>query len=263
MVCLQHVLGIMLNKLIHFILSLLIVSIGLFVLFDYIIMPSYIRKDRTVLVMDVKGKQLDQALIELKAEGFKGIVHDTLYTSSLDPLSIVDQYPLPGKKVKSGRTIRLKIARPEKMISVPNLVGQSRRSAEIILQQLGLEIDTIYTEFNPDYPRGTVAWQFPKSNDQIKKGLGLQITVSQGLPPDFYQVPQLFGLSMKKAKSELFDARLLVGKISYQQNEDLVPYTVLDQSIAPGTVLAQSAKVDIVVSILDLQDILNNLQNEK
>ena len=108
-----------------------------------------------------------------------------------------------------------------------------------------------------------MAWQFPKSGDQIKKGLGLQITVSQGLPPDFFQVPQLFGLSMKKAKSELTQARLSVGKISYQQNEDLVPYTVLDQSIAPGTVLDQTTTVDLVVSILDLQDIFDNLQNQK
>ena len=54
-----------------------------------------------------------------------------------------------------------------------------------------------------------------------------------------------------------------MGKISYQQNEDLVPYTVLDQSIAPGTVLNQTIQVDLVVSILDLKDIFDKLSNEK
>jgi serine/threonine-protein kinase len=168
-----------------------------------------------------------------------------------------------GAKVKPGRTIRLKISRSEKLIIVPNLVGQSRRSVEISLQQIGLRIDTVYTEFNPDYPKGTVAWQFPKSGDHIKKGMGLQITVSQGLPPDFFQVPQLFGMSMQNAKALLTKARLKVGKISYKQNEDLVPYTVLDQSIAPGTVLDQTIQVDLVVSILDLKDIFDKLSNEK
>jgi serine/threonine-protein kinase len=206
---------------------------------------------------------LNRALKELDSEGFKGVVFDTVYTSKVDPLTIIDQYPLSGQKVKRGRTIRLKIARQEKMILVPALVGKSRRSAEISLQQLGLQIDTVYQEFNPDYPKGTVAWQFPKQGDQIKKGLGLQITVSQGLPPDFFQVPQLFGLSMKKANSELVKARLNVGKISYQQNEDLVPYTVLDQSIAPGTVLDRYTEIDLIVSILDLQDIFDKLQSEK
>jgi beta-lactam-binding protein with PASTA domain len=68
---------------------------------------------------------------------------------------------------------------------------------------------------------------------------------------------------MKKAKEALIAARLKVGKVSYQQNEDLVPYTVLDQNIAPGTVLDQSTQVDLVVSILDLQDIFDQLSNEK
>ena len=253
----------MISRFIHFILAFLTVSIGLFILFDQVIMPAYIRKDQTITVMDVKGKLLNRALKELDSEGFKGVVFDTVYTSKVDPLTIIDQYPLSGQKVKRGRTIRLKIARQEKMILVPALVGKSRRSAEISLQQLGLQIDTVYQEFNPDYPKGTVAWQFPKQGDQIKKGLGLQITVSQGLPPDFFQVPQLFGLSMKKANSELVKARLNVGKISYQQNEDLVPYTVLDQSIAPGTVLDRYTEIDLIVSILDLQDIFDKLQSEK
>ena len=253
----------MISRFLHFILAFLTVSISLFILFDQVIMPAYIRKDKTITVMDVKGKLLDRALRELDSEGFKGLVFDTVYTSEVDPLTIIDQYPLSGQKVKRGRTIRLKIARQEKMILVPALVGKSRRSAEISLQQLGLQIDTVYQEFNPDYPKGTVAWQFPKEGDQIKKGLGLQITVSQGLPPDFFQVPQLFGLSMKKANSELVKARLNVGKISYQQNEDLVPYTVLDQSIAPGTVLDRYTEIDLIVSILDLQDIFDKLQSEK
>ena len=83
------------------------------------------------------------------------------------------------------------------------------------------------------------------------------------MPPDFFQVPQLFGLSMKKAKSELLKARLKLGKVSYQQNEDLVPYTVLDQSISPGTVLDKSTTIDLIVSILDLQDIFDTLQRDK
>jgi len=43
----------------------------------------------------------------------------------------------------------------------------------------------------------------------------------------------------------------------------LVPYTVLDQSIAPGTVLDQATGVDLIVSILDLQDIFDKINSEK
>ena len=251
------------NKIIQFLIAFGIVSLAIILIFDWFIMPSYVRQDKTLIVTDITGKNLNRALIELETEGYKGVVYDTVYTADVNPQTVVDQYPVAGAKVKPGRTIRLKISRSEKLIIVPNLVGQSRRSVEISLQQIGLRIDTVYTEFNPDYPKGTVAWQFPKSGDHIKKGMGLQITVSQGLPPDFFQVPQLFGMSMQNAKDLLTKARLKVGKISYKQNEDLVPYTVLDQSIAPGTVLNQTIQVDLVVSILDLKDIFDKLSNEK
>ena len=112
-------------------------------------MPSYIRKDKTITVMDVKGKNLEVAIKQLGSEGFKGTVFDTVYTSELNPSTIVDQYPSPGKKVKHGRTIRLKISHSEKMIEVPSLVGQSRRSAKIAIQQLGLLIDSVYLEPGP------------------------------------------------------------------------------------------------------------------
>lgn len=253
----------MMNKIIKFLIAFGIVSFAIILIFDWFIMPSYVRQDKTLIVTDITGKNLNRALIELETEGYKGVVYDTVYTADVNPQTVVDQYPVAGAKVKPGRTIRLKISRSEKLIIVPNLVGQSRRSVEIALQQIGLRIDTVYTEFNPDYPKGTVAWQFPKSGDHIKKGMGLQITVSQGLPPDFFQVPQLFGMSMQNAKDLLTKARLKVGKISYKQNEDLVPYTVLDQSIAPGTVLDQTIQVDLVVSILDLKDIFDKLSNEK
>ncbi|GIR23025.1 hypothetical protein CM15mP37_05300 [bacterium] len=251
------------HRILNFLIALFITSILIFLFFEKIAMPIYIRKGNSIRLINVRGKILDRGINELKISGFNGVVFDTVYTSNIEPQTIIDQYPPSGQKVKKGRTIRLKIARPEKMIDVPSLVGQSKRSAEIKIQQLGLKIDTIYVEYNPDYPKGTVAWQFPKSGDQIRRGFGLQITISEGLPPDFYQVPQLFGLSLNNAKKKLDNSRLKLGKVTYQQNEDLVPYTVLDQSISPGTVLSKSSQINVIVSVLNLQDIFDSIQNQK
>ena len=251
------------HRILNFLIALFIVSILIFLFFEKIAMPIYIRKGNSIRLINVRDKILDRGINELKISGFNGVVFDTVYTSNIEPQTIIDQYPPSGQKVKKGRTIRLKIARPEKMIDVPSLVGQSKRSAEIKIQQLGLRIDTIYVEYNPDYPKGTVAWQFPKSGDQIRKGFGLQITISEGLPPDFYQVPQLFGLSLNSAKKKLDNSRLKLGKVTYQQNEDLVPYTVLDQSVSPGTVLNKPSQISLIVSVLNLQDIFDSIQNQK
>lgn len=244
------------------ILVIVILSILGVVFLEVLIMPLYVRFNQVNYVPDVRGKRLERAREGIEAEGFRFNVQDTVFTNKFRSGTVVDQYPAPDSRVKPGRTIRLKISQPEKLVLIPNLIGQSQRSAELALRQLSLLVDTVYTEYNPDYPRGTVAWQFPKGGDHLKKGLGVQITISKGLPPDFFQVPQLFGLSLESARKILAESRLKMGKISYQQNEDLIPYTVLDQSVQAGTITDRAVKVNLVVSVLDLQDIFNQLTNE-
>ena len=249
-------------SLIRTILSIIGMIVGFSIVAVYLIMPIYTRQNQNRIMINIKNKHLDDAINILKSENYKYEISDTLYTNKFQLGIFVDQYPKPNTRVKSGRTVRLKIAQPEKSVAIPNLIGQSRRSAELELNQMGLLIDTVYTEYNPEYPNGTIAWQYPKAGDRRKKGMGIQITVSKGMPPNFFQVPNLIGLSINQAKDLIFKSRLKVGKISYHQDQDLVPYTVLDQSIKNGTVLDASATINLVVSVLDIQDIFNNLNNE-
>ena len=250
------------NKLTQYLLAFGAVSFVVVILFEYIIMPMYTRHNTGQYLMDVQGKTLEEAIAMIEAEDFRAIVIDTMYTNKVAEGIVVDQYPKPNMKVKTGRTVRLKISTSEKLVFIPNLIGQSLRSAELVLQQAGLLIDTVYSEYNPEYPKGTIAWQYPKANNTMKKGFGIQVTLSKGLPPDFYQVPNVIGLSLNQAKKYLAKTRLKVGKISYHEDQDLVPYTVLDQSISEGTVLDRPMNINLVVSVLDLQDIFNQLTNE-
>ena len=249
-------------SLIRIILSIIGMIVVFSIVAEYLVMPAYTRQNQNRIMIDIKNRNLDDVIKILKSENYRYEISDTLYTNKFKLGTIVDQYPKPNTRVKSGRTVRLKIAQPEKSVAIPNLIGQSRRSAELELNQMGLLIDTVYTEYNPEYPNGTIAWQYPKAGDRRKKGMGIQITVSEGMPPNFFQVPNLIGLSINQAKDLIFKSRLKVGKISYHQDQDLVPYTVLDQSIKNGTVLDATATINLVVSVLDIQDIFNNLNNE-
>jgi len=236
-----------------------VLSLLVILLFDVALMPGYVRKGAGRYMVNVKGKSLQQAEKVLASEGYRSLVSDTLYTASYEAGTIVDQYPAPNTRVKEGRTVRLKIAHPEKMVSIPDLIGRSLRSAELVLNQAGLEIDTVYKEYNSDVPSGNVTWQYPKGGDLLNKGMGLHLTISLGVPPNFYQVPNLFGLSKKKAVNDLEKAGFRLGKIFYRQNEDLIPYTVLDQSIPAETVLEKPSPIDLTVSVLDMQDIFNQM----
>ena len=249
----------MIKKLASYIAIFGSLSLLAILLFDVVIMPGYVRMNDGRYMVNVTGKTLQHAIKVLESEGYNGLVSDTLYSATYEAGTIVDQYPIPNTRVKEGRTVRLKIDHLEKLVSIPVLIGRSIRSAELMLTQSGLEIDTVYKEFNSDVPSGNVTWQYPKGGDMLNKGMGLHLTVSLGVPPNFYQVPNLFGLSKKKAVNDLQKAGFSVGKIFYRQNEDLIPYTVLDQSIPEETVLEEPSTIDLTISVLDMQDIFNQM----
>lgn len=236
--------------------SIIIVSVFLF---DSLLMPLYVRHGQGSYMVNVEGKQLEYALDILSSEGHRGLVSDTLFSSAFNPGIVIDQYPSTNMKVKEGRTVRLTIANAERSVMVPDLIGRSERSAELDISQVGLEIDTVYKEYNSDVPAGNVTWQYPKGGDMLSRGMGIHLTISLGVPPNFFQAPNIFGLSKKKAIVEIEKSGFSLGKVYYRQNEDLIPYTVLDQSLKPGTVLEKSVAIDLTISVLDMQDIFNNI----
>ena len=71
-------------------------------------------------------------------------------------------------KVKEGRTVRLTISNAERSVIVPDLIGRSERSAELDIKQVGLEIDTVYKEYNSDVPPGNVTWPCNISRRDIR-----------------------------------------------------------------------------------------------
>jgi len=247
------------KKTLYYFLTFLTLSTFVIIIIDQLVMPYYIRHGKGRYMVNVVGKDFEYSDKILKSEGYKSLISDTLYTSRYEPGTVVDQYPPANTLVKGGRTVRLKIAHSEKMVIIPDLVGRSIRSAELSLQQNGLQIDTVYKEYNSDVPEGNVTWQYPKGGDFLNRGLGVNITISLGVPPNFFQVPNVFGLSKKKAEKDLLKAGFKIGKIFYRQNEDLIPYTVLDQSIAAETVLEDPTPIDLTVSVLDMQDIFNQM----
>jgi len=231
----------------------------LIILLEFIIMPFYVRHGKSKELVDVTLMDIKSAKIMIKTSGFKGIVTDTIYTSEIEPNIVLDQHPEPGTIVKKGRTVRLKISQTEKLVLVPNIIGQSQRSAELLLNKVGLKISTISREYSVIVPNGVIVNQMPDSTETLPKGYSIRVVISKGRSPNDIQVPSLFGLSKEAAELELQRIGLGIGKVHYKQNEDLIPYTVLDQSIQAGTILDSTQSIDITVSVLDLQDIFEQM----
>jgi len=250
------------KKILKYIITIIIITLVIITLFELIIMPFYVRHEKSKALVDVTSMDIKSAMIMIKTSGFKVAVKDTIYTSEIEPNIVLDQHPKAGSIVKKGRTVRLKISQVDKLVIVPNIVGQSQRSAELLLNKIGLNIGAISKEFSVTYPNGVIVDQIPDSSETLPKGYSVRVVISKGRSPSDIQVPTLFGLSKEAAELELQKVGLRIGKVHYKQNEDLIPYTVLDQSIQAGTILENSQSMDITVSVLDLQDIFDQMVDQ-
>ena len=245
------------NQLAKYILVFGFLCFFTLIIFDSIIMPRYIRKSHSIPLINLKNKSVEKAIEILESEGFKGVIKDSIPTNSILPGIVMEQHPKPYARVKIGRTVRLSVSQPERLIEVPYLIGLSKRNGELTLNLIGLKIDTVYFEYHPYKKEGTIVWQNPKAGDILRKGNGIHIEVSKGKPPNFFIVPDIVTLLKSEAEVKLKEAGLSIGEIKYIQDSTLVRATVLSQSIIQGTVLEKSTPVDITISVETMQDIIN------
>ena len=105
----------------YFLCLSILIAICVFIA-DLFMMPIYVRHGEGSYMVNVKDKPIDYAVDILASEGHKGLVSDTLFSSSFKPGTVIDQYPSPNMRVKEGRTVRLTIAHSERMVLVLSLI---------------------------------------------------------------------------------------------------------------------------------------------
>ena len=140
------------------------------------------------------------------------------------------------------------VAGDRKEVIMLDFTGKSVRNALLEIRRMGLEIDTLMEEYNTHFDEGIITYQAPKAGRVIKSGTLVTFMVSKGDPPDFFRVPELINLSLRKAEKLVLDTGLKMGDITYEYHPDLISDTVIDQSLTPGMRLTIPARIDLVVS---------------
>jgi len=133
-----------------------------------------------------------------------------------------------------------------KSTAVPSVVGLPLEEAKVMLTQAGLVPKE--AEIRPDkqFPIGTVAFQVPPPNAEVKYGRGIYLTVSGG--EIMVSVPNLRGKSLREAVFTLERAGLRMGDVPFTPSEDIFMNTVISQSVEPGRKARSGSSIAIVVS---------------
>jgi len=162
---------------------------------------------KSVTVPLVTGKNYETASDQLKKLGFDVEITDSIYVDSLPPGRVIKQIPEADEVVKENRTIYLLVNRAvPPMIEMPNLIGYSYRSAEMILNNLGIKIGD--TSFKPDFAKNSVLEQWHNGErippgSKLRKGSTVSLVLGDGVGKREFAVPNIVGLRFGDAQALL------------------------------------------------------------
>lgn len=223
------------------------IVVGVFVLFNYIIMPLYVSHGAILVVPTVVGMPLEEARGLLLSRGFEPVQAETRPDAHAAVGTIVVQNPQADAKVKHGRRVYLTVSGGEVQVVVPQLRGRSSREAKFALERSGLRLGGVKYAPSESFPENTILEQTVAPGDKVSKGAAVGVVVSQGRSMEAMSVPDLVGKSLSEAEKILLQQGLSRGNIAYQSSYDLLPNTVVDQFPRGGESVARGQAIDLFV----------------
>lgn len=109
-------------------------------------LDTYTQHNEAVIVPDVKGLKLDEAVTFIRNNGLRYNVIDSVFSKSVAPGAVVEIVPSAGSKVKEGRILFLTVnAVTSKMGEIPEVEDLSFRQAHALLTGRGFEsVEIVY-----------------------------------------------------------------------------------------------------------------------
>ncbi len=187
-----------------------------------------------VSVPNITGKSLFEAKSILSDYDLDYLVADSSYDENRPPLSVLDQQPRKGAKVKEARKIYITLnASQPPSVKVPPIIDNSRRQAELILNSWGLKVGNLI--YVPDMAKDAVlniqiAGKFVKPGASVRKGTKVDLVLGDGFGNQIEEVPPLTDLTVLEAKAVLNAVHLNLGMlVANGAIEDTMNAYVYDQ----------------------------------
>ena len=164
-------------------------------------------RSRDVIVPSLEGRTVNDASAVLTAVGLTLKVEDTKRPDTKVPAGqIITQDPIAGVRTRSERSVKVWVSAGAHATTVPSLLGESERSAQLRAQQQGIELAAIAEIRTTDYATGTVVAQTPAPRQALPAGATLALLVNRGEHGATYVMPDLIGVNGDRA-ADLMRAR--------------------------------------------------------
>jgi beta-lactam-binding protein with PASTA domain len=168
---------------------------------------------------EVRGLTIKEARKVAENNRMRFQIIDSVYTSFVPRGCVAEQMPLPGHRVKKGRTLKVTInAFNPEMVAVPDLVGLPRRQALSIIESAGLQVGQL--SYVPDLTvdfvlKQTIHGREVSPGDSVQKGMVIDLVLGRGLSSQRTPIPHLMGLTLEQSRREILGSSLNLGAYVY------------------------------------------------
>ena len=173
------------------------------VLFDEVVMPRFVRQGGDVAVPDLGNLNKLQAEQVLARAGLKLSVSSERFDPAIPRGFVIAQDPEPGRHVKSGRRVSVALSLGEEFANVPELFGESLRSARLLIDRAGLRTGSLGRVVTGEVGPGLVVATEPPLGAVVPRGAAINLLVCIPSEPDAYVMPDLVGRDAQAAQRDL------------------------------------------------------------
>ncbi len=198
-----------------------------------------------VQVPDVKDRPMALAKQIIETANLRVSVVEQ-FDAKVSAGQVISQSPEAGATVKEQRVVTIYVSKGGEELTMPNLKGLSRLSAENKLKKMGLVIGSIYEQVS-DQEAWTVLDQEPAEGKKIQKGQSVDLTISKGKPIKLVRVPDFSGGTLDAAKDRLKQLKLSIGTVTREKSRQ-ASGTILHQTPSAGTEVDEGTTVDFVLA---------------
>ncbi len=221
----------------------LFLSLIIVLIFFFVYLPWTTNHGESITVPDLRGMKTEELEEYLTERDLRFEVQDSAFDLNLPPLSVKEQYPKAGSKVKEGRKIYVTIiAKNPRMVSMPNLKDMSLKSVEMALKRSKLQMGEMTVK---PYLAAVVLEQSVAAGEKVAEGSKINLVVGNGQGPTGLKMPDLTGKTLEEAKFIIEGSGLVLGATPSASDSDGSPGTIVKQQPAAGTDIRSGDFVDV------------------
>lgn len=213
----------------------------------YLTFRVFVRGE-SVRVPQLEGLLVADARATLSDTGLEIDVDDSRnsYSENVPIDAVVWQSVEPGRRVKRGSRVFVARSLGPLVTRIPEMEGESTRSALVELSDRSLSLDAI-SRIAVEGRSGIVATT-PPQGSQVGRQAGVSILVAENDTLDRYVMPDLIDRSAAATRARLTQLGFNVGPVRYETYPGIGDGIIIRQVPLPGSPVTRESLITLTVS---------------